>query len=323
MPKKNTDKMLLKGNLPVRICRKEGAESCVTAPSSLLVAPGAKGAFTETLPATLASGSPRVLTYYVELNNRNGRSAGLSNGAAVLAGQAPGPVGGLTAQVRKDGVVLRWSADAASSGSGTNEEIRLHRKLLTPQPETKPKTQQGVLAPPPELLERSLLVEPDAKPGRALDSNIRFGQMYEYRAQRVARVAGRGQSEGSAALELAGPLSAPVRVEALDLFPPEVPTDLAAVANAADSAANQPAGSSIDLSWQAVTDTDLAGYIVYRRENDAAWERVSPEPPLVTPAFHDPSVQPGHTYTYSVSAIDQSGHESARSTATEETVPNP
>jgi fibronectin type 3 domain-containing protein len=43
----------------------------------------------------------------------------------------------------------------------------------------------------------------------------------------------------------------------------------------------------------------------------------------VPPAFHDAQVRPGHTYRYAVTAIDQGGHESARSTETQETVPNP
>ena len=41
------------------------------------------------------------------------------------------------------------------------------------------------------------------------------------------------------------------------------------------------------------------------------------------PAFTMRNVQPGHTYDYAVSAIDQDGHESARSAEAEETVPEP
>ena len=318
MPKKNTDKLLLNGNVQVHVCRREGAGACEpvgatpSRASGLLLAPGAAGAFTETLPAALASGAPRAVAYFVELNNRNGRSAGLSNAAVVLAGEAPAPVTGLVAQVRKDGVVLRWTPE-----SGT-EAIRLHRKLLTPEPAAKPTQQQGLLAAPPEPVEQSLLVEAGEQaghaPDRALDKEIRFGQVYEYRAQRVARVTVDGH-----ALELAGPLSAPVRVEVLDVFPPDVPTGLAAVATAAGAGTE----ASIDLSWQPGTETDLAGYAVYRREGDNAWQRISPAEPLIAPAFRDKQIQPGHTYRYAVSAIDQGGHESARSAEAEETVPNP
>jgi fibronectin type 3 domain-containing protein len=42
---------------------------------------------------------------------------------------------------------------------------------------------------------------------------------------------------------------------------------------------------------------------------------------VVGPAFHDAQVAPGHTYTYAVSAVDQGGHESARSAEARETVP--
>ena len=308
MPDRNTDKLLLKDDLPVRVCRKQDDAACELVATDLLFAPGAGGAFTETLPPALAVGPPRALTYFVELPNRKGRSAGLSNAAVVLAGQAPAAVANLAAEVRKDGVVLHWTPDSPGAPRFSQAAIRLHRTLLTPRPEAKPRSEQGILAPPPEPLEQSLLIESDAA-GRAIDKEIRFGQVYEYRAQRVARI-----SVGSQTLELAGPLSDTVRVEALDVFPPGVPTDLAAVATAGAEAA-------IDLSWQPNTEADLAGYAVYRREGSQSWQRISPAQPLVSPAFHDAGIQPGHTYSYSVTAIDRGGHESARSVEAEETAP--
>jgi hypothetical protein len=330
IPRKNTDKLLLKGEIPVQICRKDGNGVCIGVLGNPLLAPGALGSFTDTLPLSVATGSPRSLTYFVELVNRNGRSAGPSNPAVVLAGQAPPPIEGLSAKTVKAGVVLRWAS------TNSTESVRLHRKLLTP-PASKLKTpqgpgasgpshlgtgdvnasMQGPMAPAPEPVEQNLLVEPTAEPGhpgRALDKDIRFGETYEYRAQRVARVTIDGNM-----LELAGPLSDPIRVAVIDVFPPAVPTGLAAVATLGHAGTE----TAIDLSWQPVTDTDIAGYIVYRREGDAAWQRISPAQPIVPPGFHDPHVASGHTYHYAVSAIDQSGHESAHSTETEETVPNP
>jgi hypothetical protein len=312
MPNRNTDKLLLQGNLPVRVCRKESEEPCAPLDANLIFAPGAAGAFTETLPPALAAGAPRKLTYFVELPNRKGRSAGLSNAAVVLAGEAPAAVANLTAEVRKEGVVLRWTPDSPS-GPFSHAAIRLHRTLLTPQPEAKPKSQQGIFAPPPEPLGQSLLVA-SAAAGRALDKEIRLGQTYEYRAQRVARI-----TMGSQTLELAGPFSAPIRVEALDVFPPAVPTGLAAVATAPSAGSE----AAIDLSWQPNTEPDLAGYAVYRREGSESWQRISPAQPLVGPAFHDARIQPGRAYRYAVTAIDQGGHESARSAEAEETAPNP
>jgi hypothetical protein len=313
MPKKNTDKLLLKGNVAVSVCRKEGAGSCISTGSPVLFAPGAEGSFTDALPVTLTAGDARVLRYFVELKNVRGRSAGLSNAAEVLAGEAPGPVAGLAAQVRKGGVVLRWTTEGEASGQPDSIAIRLHRKLLTPVTESKPKGKQGLLAAAPEALEQSLLVDSGVQSGRAIDTGILFGETYEYRAQRVARVTVDGK-----ALELAGELSGPVRIEVKDVFPPAVPRGLAAVATAAENGTE----ASIDLSWQPVAEADLAGYAVYRREGDGSWGRISPAQPMVGPGFSDRHVEQGHTYRYAVSAIDQGGHESARSDETEETVPN-
>ena len=88
-----------------------------------------KATFTEMLPAALTTGAPRELSYFVEVRNSNGRSAGMSNAAVVLAGEAPGPVTGLQAEVRKEGV--RAALECRGTRSAAPTAIRLHRKLLT------------------------------------------------------------------------------------------------------------------------------------------------------------------------------------------------
>jgi hypothetical protein len=308
MPKKNTDKILLKGEIPIRVCRREGAGRCEPAGSGASAAPGAKDEFTDTLPSALAEGAPRALSYFVELTNRNGRSAGQSNAAVVLAGKAPAAVADLKAVVRKEGVELEWTADA------TQADVRLERRLLTPR---KPGSSagHGPLAAQPERPRQNLMVDGGAQAGRALDKTVRFGETYEYRAQHLFRVA-----MGQQTLELGGEWSNPVRADVLDIFPPAAPTGLAAVATAPGPGAQ--GELSIDLSWQPVTEPDLAGYIVYRRGHGGEWQRISPEKPVVGPAFHDAQVERGRTYEYAVTAIDQSGHESARSAPAEETTPD-
>jgi len=313
MPKRDTDKVLLKGTILAHLCREDAASTCVPLSPDVQFSPSSTGSFTETLPAAQASGDPRALTYFVELKNRNGRSAGLSNPAVVVAGAAPAAVTGFAAEVRKEGVVLHWANSGEQKPTGP--EIRLHRKLLMSAPTTKPKTEQSLLAPQPETVEQNLLVDSCTK-GRkndtcnALDKEVRFGQSYEYRAQRVTRIAILGRIS-----ELGGEFSAPVRVEVKDIFPPAVPTEVAAVASAGETEV------SIDLSWQPDTEADLAGYIVYRRDESGEWRRISGQQPIVGPAFHDSEVQNGKTYRYAVAAIDQGGHESGRSTEAQETVP--
>jgi hypothetical protein len=311
MPKRNTDKLPLKGDITVFVCRQQVGQGnstlCETA-GELELAPAADGVFTETLPEALASGAPRTLTYFVELKNRRGRSAGLSNPALVLAGEAPPPVTGFGAEVHKDGVVLRWNAADPSAS------VRLQRKLLTPAP---PQPRTGPLPSAPEPVNQNLMVEsrPGAALTQAIDKNIVLGNRYEYRAVRIVR-----ESVDGNTVELEGELSAPIQVDAMDVFPPAVPAGLVAVGTAADPASGAPA--SIDLSWQPNTDADLAGYQVYRREDQTPWQRISGEQPVVGPAFHDAHVLPGHTYRYGVSAVDKAGHESGRSAEASETVPN-
>jgi hypothetical protein len=206
--------------------------------------------------------------------------------------------------------LLHWAFAPTESSSIA---IRLVRRLLSPPVK---KSDQDPLAQPAEPLEQTLLVEAAAHADRTLDTSIRFGETYEYRAQRVARVEVSG-----ATLELAGPLSLPLRIDAVNVFPPSAPRGLVAVATAGENGS----GPAIDLSWLPGAEANLDGYIVYRSDSVAAvaWQRISPAQPVVGPGYHDPNVQPGHTYAYAVSAIDQQGHESALSAEASDTVPGP
>jgi fibronectin type 3 domain-containing protein len=103
-------------------------------------------------------------------------------------------------------------------------------------------------------------------------------------------------------------------VFAHDVFPPAVPTGVQAVYSGLSQQ------KFIDLTWAPVTDADLAGYNVYRREEGTQPMKISSE--LVkTPAFRDANIQAGHKYFYSVSAVDLRGNDSAKSAEASEQVP--
>lgn len=300
MPKRTTDKLPVRADIPVKVCWTENTTECVPSGEQAF-APGAAATRTMPVPSALAAGPARPVRFYVEALSSAGRSAGRSNLAVILAGEAPAPVTGLAAELRRTGTVLHWTK------ADLGQEIRLHRTLLTPTPHGP---QAGLLAPPAEPVSQDLLVERDT--GVALDKSIRFGQSYEYTAERIARV----QIEGKT-LELAGEPSAPIRIDARDVFPPAIPGGLAAVATGAANGAP----ASVDLSWEPVAEPGVAGYYVYRREQESPWKRISGDQPLVAPAFHDTDVLAGHTYVYGVSAVDTRGNESGRSADASDTVP--
>jgi hypothetical protein len=86
-----------------------------------------------------------------------------------------------------------------------------------------------------------------------------------------------------------------------DLTPPGPPTGLTVV----------PGVGRIFLTWNENTESDLAGYYVYRsRKSGRNYERLTNKP-LERTTYSDERVKPGVVYYYVVSAVDRSGNESA------------
>jgi fibronectin type 3 domain-containing protein len=77
----------------------------------------------------------------------------------------------------------------------------------------------------------------------------------------------------------------------------------------------------IDLIWAPVTDVDLDGYNVYRREEGGGPAVKLNAEPVKAPAYRDTTVISRKHYLYSVSAVDVRGNESARSEEAAESTP--
>ncbi len=310
MPKNTTDKVALKGDQRAHVCwvyasdnvAERLAKACTGAGDGLF-APDKPADFAAKMPAELVAGAPRAVSFYVELENHAGKTAGPSNAAWVAAGASPPSVTGLRLETRAEGVVLHW--DPASPEKGM--VLRIRRTLTNKA--GAPKQNQANGAAPPE--EQVLEVDLDkADPGVALDRDAALDHEWKYAAERVVHV-----DLDRHALEIAGTPSEAVTIDAKDVFPPGVPSGLAALADAQAKA--------IDLSWAPDTDADLAGYVVYRRDQTAggAMERISGKGLVVGPSFSDATVVSGHQYAYSVSAVDANGNESQRSGEVEEELP--
>jgi fibronectin type 3 domain-containing protein len=132
------------------------------------------------------------------------------------------------------------------------------------------------------------------------DTAFDFGKTYLYTVRTVIPAdGGTVESEDSV----------PVIVAPRDIYPPAVPQGLVA-----GVVRSEPNGApEVDLSWSINAETDLAGYHVYRSEQQGTPGQLVTSDLLLSPAYRDTSVQPGHLYWYSVSAVDRSGNESAPS----------
>ena len=130
------------------------------------------------------------------------------------------------------------------------------------------------------------------------DTNFDFGKTYLYTVRTVTRPEGTPLESSD---------STPAIVPPRDTFPPATPQGLVA-AVIVGPPTNAP---EVDLSWSINLEPDLAGYRVYRSEQqDTPGQLMTPDL-LLSPAYRDNSVQSGRSYWYTVTAVDRSGNESA------------
>jgi hypothetical protein len=328
-PNENTDHLKLKGMVQLRLCRtKVPASSPCETVATISAVPDKPATYTDVLPPALTTGPVRAITYRIFGVNKHGKSAGPSNVADILAGEAPPEVKDLTAQVVARGVVLRWQP---AGNLSPDTSIQIDRTLIAPPvaPATvKPKT-LSPLHPSTEPVDQKLrvrLIPPDSRhtaatdPGIALDPTAQFGDQYTYSASRVVQ-----QQVHQQTLQLDSSQSPAVQVATRDTFPPAAPVGLVAIPVSAVTNNGTP---EVDLSWSANTEPDLAQYRVYRLDvaTNQPMHRIAPESDsttdtIVGPAYRDIHVQAGQTYTYAVTAVDTSGNESARSAAVIVTIP--
>jgi hypothetical protein len=126
-----------------------------------------------------------------------------------------------------------------------------------------------------------------------LDPDFQFNHAYFYRVR--AEYAQAGYTAESAS-------SQTVTIIPQNIFPPPVPTGLTAVYT----------GRAVELLWKPDAGNNVAGYNAYRREGNSGHERLNREL-LRAPFFTDASAAPNRLYSYWVTAVSLTRHESARS----------
>jgi hypothetical protein len=209
-------------------------------------------------------------------------------------------ISSLDASVTEQGIDLKWAAPTHTSAglplSGV-KEYHVYRGELDP-------ATAGVAAS--DLLQakwKSPLLQLGATPTTDYrDSGFDYGKTYAYLVRSVV------DSPGGALESSDSPLAI---VTPKDTFPPAAPQGIVA----AIQPGTTPGSVAGELSWSINVEPDLAGYRVYRSEQEGVRGTLLTPELLPSPAYRDNSVESGHRYWYTVTAVDRSGNESAPSLA--------
>ncbi len=302
-PSVTTDGGGIRGAATARICRSfrtQPEEGCRDKAADIPSLAGQKATFTDDLAAPLANRNQDFVTYNVEVLNDRGRTAGPSNPVTIFLAPSMPAAQEVAAHLERDAVVISWKGaeTPAPRSLRANYLYRVIRSVALPGEGNAPEV---------------TVAEGPARPGPAVvrDKSFVWERKYSYRVVGVTQVLAR---DGKSLAEFEGEASPPAEINAHDVFPPEEPEGLRAVYS------GDPAQRSIDLTWTPSDENDLQGYNVYRREGKNEAARVNKEL-LKTPSYRDTDVQPGKTYFYVVTAVDQRNNEGKASEPVYEKVP--
>jgi hypothetical protein len=284
---------------PMAICREVVKELGPTEMTSQTTGKGANPrVLFEDLLSPQAMGERHYAGYAVEVFNDRNKTAGLSNQIRVpLAPTLPIPTD-LKVDVTSNGPVLHWAGQSRAQLGKLAQAYEFHYRIYRRLSDQPNYTIVGeVPLNGPQFV--------------ASDPSFEWEKTYIYKVTPVTAIPAAG---GVGASEIEGDDSSPAQVTVHDVFPPARPTGLQAVYSGVGQKA------FIDLSWAPNTESDLAGYTVYRHEKDQPPIAISKEP-AKGPSFRDDGVEAGHTYYYFVQAADVRGNLSESSQEASESVP--
>lgn len=274
-PVRTTDGISLQakhGPYQAELCRAESLPVSTCTPfTHILAAPGTAVGFHDVLPTDLAQGPARSLTYRVRLINNEGKGAGWVS-VSTVAGAAPSAVEDLQANPAANGILIRWHA-------GEDGVMLRVSRGDDPKKTTLLSAQQTA----------------QTSAAGTLDTGGHAGEEQRYIAFRRRTVTLAGDTftmdSDPATVTVSAAAKAPL---------PLSPTNLEALANTLGT-------PEVDLVWQPSTDGSVTGYRVYREESGTV--TLLTEKPLRGFTYADKSVQPGHTYAYSVASVNATGEQ--------------
>ena len=250
------------------------------------------------VPADQLRTATNVAAYRVRTRASRKRASADSNTVIVHLHPVPERIATVHAEVTESAIELSWDAPTRTSAGDplpAISEFRVYRGELDPA---------SAAAAANDILQakwKSPLAFLAAAPtSNYRDTTFDFDKTYLYTVRTVIPVDG-APAESSD--------SPPAIVTPRDTFPPAVPQGLQAAVIVGSPTNN----AEVDLSWSLGTEPDLAGYRLYRSEQPDTPGQLLTRDLLLSPAYRDMSVLPGHRYWYTVSAVDHSGNESEKS----------
>ena len=228
-------------------------------------------------------GRPLRFTYAVVSETESGRSQ-TSNLVSLVPVEPPLPPRQVTIAASREGIELKWTPPPAGVQGGTNERIlgyHVYRHdAANPESARTPIT-------------ATLLKE----------TSFRDSPSFGRQVYAVTAVASLGPPR------IESNLSDTVAAEFRDLVAPPSPTGVVALTEDA----------AIQIVWESVESSELAGYNVYRV---AGRERLKlTSVPVLDSVFRDERVKRGVTYVYEVTSVDRQGNESEPGRASEALIP--
>lgn len=254
--------------------------------------------FTDPLPPEQLHAKPGT-TYAYRVRTRASKKKDSADSNTVVAKVYPvaNRIASVDARVTQSAIELSWTAPDVAIIEGSREPLagyHVYRGELDPPLPSSNDLSQAKWKSPPTLLASS-------QSNSYGDTLFEFDRTYLYQVRSIVIADGNLIESDD---------SAPAIVTPRDTFPPAPPQNVVeAEVPGADGAV------TVDLSWSINSETDLAGYRVYRSEQQGERGQPINAELLLSPAYRDISVSPSHRYWYTVTAVDRAGNESGPSEA--------
>ena len=252
-------------------------------------------------PADLGNAQGSLLAYMVRTRAVRTRASEDSNILTVRVFPPPAVPSGVRTDVTESAIAVSWNEATTPTGASFAGYRVYRAQLESGQEKVLQDLSLAKWKPPVEMAGPTTSTE-------FRDTHFEFGETYRYTVRSMAAF-------GTEIVDSSD--SAPAIVTPRDIFPPAAPGGL----EAANVPATQEGASYVELSWAISTESDLAGYRVYRSQQESEVGNRLNDELLPTPAFRDISVVAGKRYYYRVSAVDRSGNESPMSPAITVDVP--